>query len=92
MKYSGKYPLKCDSYRLLSLTNVDVKIPAKVLVNCLNTVVAKLMRSDPGGFIPGRSTRMNIYRLFHSLQYLYECSPSRAIVSLDTCKAFDSVE
>lgn len=87
-----KDPLKCDSYRPISLINADVKILAKVLANRLNTVVAKLVRSDQGGFIPGRSTRMNICRLFHNLQYPHDCTPTRAIVSLDTCKAFDSVE
>lgn len=87
-----KDPLKCDSYCPISLINVDVKILAKVLATRLNTVVATLVNSDQGGFIPGRSTRMNIRSLFHNIQYQHDCSPIHAIVSLDTCKAFDSVE
>lgn len=39
---------------------MDVKILAKVLVNCLNALVAKMVRSDQMGFIPGRFSRMNI--------------------------------
>lgn len=87
-----KDPLKCDSYRPISLINVDVKILAKVLANLLNKVVAKLVGSDHGGFIPGRSTRINIRRLFHNLTCPYDYSPTRVVVSLDTCKAFDSME
>lgn len=71
---------------------MDVKILAKILANHLNTVVAELVKSDQGGFIPGRFARMNICRLFHNLQYTHDYSPTRAIVSLDTCKAFYSVE
>lgn len=63
-----------------------------MLANRLNKVVAKLVGSDQGGFIPGRSTRMNIRRLFHNLIYPHDCPPTRVIVSLDTCKAIDSVE
>ena len=87
-----KDPLKCDSYRPISLINVDAKILAKALANRLNKVIARLVGSDQGGFIPGRSTRMNIRRLFHNLSYTHDCPSTRAVVSLDTCKAFDSVE
>lgn len=84
--------LKCDSYWSISLINVDVKILAKVLANRLNRVVAKLVGSDQGGFKPGRLARMNIRRLFHNLIYPHDCPQTQIIASLDTCKAFDSVE
>lgn len=67
-----KDPLKCDSYWPIFLINVDVKILAK----SLNKVVVKLVGSDYGGFIPGRSTRMHIHRLFHNLTYPHDCSPT----------------
>lgn len=35
---------------------------------------------------------MNIHRLFHNLQYPCDCPLTHVIASLDTCKAFDSVE
>lgn len=70
---------------------MDGKILAKVLANRLNTVVVKLVKSDQGGFILGRSIRMNTC-MFHNLQYPHDCPPTHAIVSLDTCNAFDSME
>lgn len=62
-----KDPLKFDSFRPISLINGDVKILAKILANRLNAIVAKLVRCDQGGFIPGRFTRINIRRLFQNL-------------------------
>lgn len=85
LRHRKEDPLKCDSYRPISFINVDVKILAKVLANCLHAVVATLVNNDQGDFITGRSTRINI-------QYLHDCPPTHDIVSLDICNAFDSVE
>lgn len=86
-----KDPLDCDSYWPMSLNNVDVKILANVLDNRFNRVDPSLVQSDQGGFMPCHS-RMNIRRLFQNLQYPHDHSTTHVIVSLDTCKAFDSVE
>lgn len=67
-------------------------ILAKVLSSRSNMVIAHLVDSDQGGFIPGRSTRMNICRWFHILLFTHAHSCTQVNVSLKTCKAFDSVK
>lgn len=81
----------CESYRPISLINVDAKIPAKILAKCLNKVIASI-HSGQTGFIPMRSTAINLRRLFTVLQSDVPTPDTRVVVSLDTHKAFDSIE
>lgn len=61
-------PHDCESYQPISLINTDRKIISKILAICLNSVVTTSIKSDQTGFIPGRSTHINIRRLFTILQ------------------------
>ena len=72
--------------------NVNTKILAKILAGRLQTVIQKLVNADQTGFIQGRSAQMNIRRLFVNLQTAHDNSGTRIVASLDTKKAFDSVE
>lgn len=80
------------SYHPISLLAVDIKLPAKVLANRLSTVVAKIVHDDQTGFMPNKSTAINLRRLCLNLQLSSGDTGSRAILSLDAAKAFDSVE
>lgn len=88
----GKDPHLPESYRPISLLQVDVKIIAKILAIRLNTVILSLVHEDQAGFMPGRNTSFNLRRLFINLQATHDNPGSRVIVALDTAKAFDSVE
>ncbi len=87
-----KDPLSCSSYRPISLLNVDVKILAKVLALCLESVLPTIISSDQTGFIKNRQSFFNIRR---TLNILYTSSSSQCpevLLSLDTEKAFDRME
>lgn len=88
----NKDPLYCDSYRLISLINTDHKILSKILALRLNRVITVIISADQTGFIQGRSTHINICRLFTNLQNPNALLQSRALVTLDIQKAFDSGE
>lgn len=84
----GKDPLHTSSYRPTSLLCSDVKILAKVLTTRLNKIIQKLIHPDKSGFIPSRSTNVNIRRVYLNLQTPTENEGARAILSLDAVKAF----
>lgn len=83
----GKDPSLCCSYRPTSLLNVDAKLLAKIL----NTVIMALIQPDQMGFMPGRGTDINIRRLFSHIDRA-QPDTARVVASLDTEKAFNSIE
>lgn len=85
----GKDPLDTASYRPISLLCSDVKILAKALAARLNKIASKLIHPDQTGFVPNRSTSMNIRRTFLNLQTPSENEGSRAVLSLDVTKTFE---
>lgn len=86
-----KPPSRCDSYRPLSLMNIDTKILAKLIANRLQPLLPLLTRPDQSGFIPSRSTAQNIRTFFSVLHQIDPNLPSAAVF-LDATKAFDSLE
>lgn len=88
----GKDPQDCASYRPISLLNVDAKILAKILATRLSLVISTLIHVDQRRFMPGKSTDINLRRLFLNLSLTHENAGSWLIASLDAEKAFDSVE
>lgn len=88
----GKNPELCDSYRPISLINTDVKILAKLLSRRLSKVISTIVHPDQTGFMPHKSTAINLRRLFSHLQADHRNTGSRTLVALDAAKAFDSVE
>lgn len=85
-------PLDLGSYRPISLLQKDIKILAKVLALRLNTEITSLIHPDQSGFIPERSTAINLRWLFVYIQSQVDNTGNRALLSLDDHKAFNSVE
>ncbi|KAF7652414.1 hypothetical protein LDENG_00097160 [Lucifuga dentata] len=77
----GKDPLDCNSYRPISLLNVDVKILSKLLASANQT-----------GFIKGRHSFTNIQELLNVVCSSVSGDVAEVVISLDAEKAFDRVE
>ena len=88
----GKDKLDPSSYRPISLLCTDAKILARVLANRLIGCIESLIHSDQSGFIPNRSTSINIRRAFLNIQIPTDNEGPRALLALDAAKAFDSIE
>lgn len=88
-----KVPMSCESYRPISLLNFEVKVLAKLLATRLAGVIETLIHMDQWGFMPHRSTRLNLRRLFGILHVTQtESEEQAALLSLDASLAFDSME
>lgn len=81
-----------ESYRPISLLQLDIKILAKILAIRLNTVILTLIHPDQTGFMPAKNTAYNLRRLHMNMQAEHGKMGSRVVVSLDAAKVFDSVE
>lgn len=88
----GKDQVDTSLYRPISLLGSDVKILAKVLAARLNKCITTLVHPDQSGFIQNRATSKNIRRTYLNLQTPVENIGSRAVLSLDIAKAFDTLE
>lgn len=86
----GKDPKHCTSYRSISLLNYDLKILAKVLATKLVKILPDLVDIDQTGFMPGKSTDINLRRVVTHLQLPHSLSQTR-VIALDIEKAFDMV-
>ncbi len=88
----GKDPTLCNSYRPISLLNVDVKILAKILAFRLEVVLPSITSEEQTGFIKGRYSFSNIRTLFNILYSRQNSVSSEVVISLDAEKAFDRIE
>lgn len=87
----GRDPLHISNYRPLSLLNTDYKILSKLLAIRLNQFIPSLVHSDQCGFVPGRSTALNIRRLHQILLNVTDPGILEGCISLDLRQAFDSL-
>lgn len=85
----SKDPEKCASYRPISLIKEDAKLLAKILALRLATVIKDLIHQDQTGFMPRKGMDINIRRLLTCIPLITRVT---VIPSLDTEKAFDSME
>lgn len=81
-----------NSWRPISLLNVDYKIISKILANRLKRVVNDIIHVDQTCAIPGRSIHDNLHLLRDIVQYADSKNLPAAFLSLDQEKAFDRIE
>lgn len=85
----GKDPTLCESYRLISLLNVDFKIVSKIIALCLEPILPTIISNDQTGLIRGCNPFNNLRSLYN---IMYTNSPPgehEAKISLDAEKAFE---
>ena len=88
----GKPRDDCAGYRPISLLNVEAKVLAKVLASRLVGVITDLVHADQSGFMPRRSTMLNLRRLNAVMGKISNLEEDAVILSLDAKMAFDSIE
>lgn len=80
------------SYRPISLLNCETILLAKALATRLNQVIISLVHLNQTGFMPGKSTYINLCRLYTHIAVAGALAMGGVVASLDAEKAFDSVE
>uniref|UniRef100_A0AAY3ZW41 Reverse transcriptase domain-containing protein n=1 Tax=Denticeps clupeoides TaxID=299321 RepID=A0AAY3ZW41_9TELE len=87
--FSGQLP---DTWKPISLLNVDYKIITKILSRGLENLLPKIINPDQTSFVKNRFGSDNLHRLFNILYQATSSKDPTLLVSLDAEKTFDQVE
>ncbi|KAJ1132607.1 hypothetical protein NDU88_010914 [Pleurodeles waltl] len=83
---------RVTEFRPLSMLNSDFKILSKIMAARLLPHMTKLVHTDQNGFIPARSTSLNLRRVFSVLHMPRALRPPAGVLlAVDFEKAFDSI-
>jgi len=88
----GKDNRMLDSWRPISLINVDVKICSRVLANRMADTLPYLVHPDQAAFIKGRNIDEPIMIIQDVMDYVKTKNKSLLLFAADFEKAFDSIE
>ena len=87
----GKNKECCESYRPISVLNVDYKLFTSIITHRLKRYLPDLIHEDQCGFINQRQTQDNIRRTLHIIEHINMHNLDAAIFSFDAKSAFDLV-
>lgn len=88
-------PEYITQYRPISLYNVVYKIVAKVLANCLKTILPHIILDNQSTFVPGCLITDNVlvaFELMHFLKNKREGRDGYFALKIDMSKAYNRVE
>ena len=91
--YQNQEETEKESFRPISLMNINVKILSKILVNQIQQHVKKLTHHNQVGFILGMQSRFNIHKSINVVHHINRTKgKNHMIISLDAEKAFDKIQ